>query len=69
MKQLDVRCPACGAVNSGIYLEETGGLMECSVCGSISRTRTEYDDVRESWLSPELLADMMNGFYLERKGA
>lgn len=32
MKQYDIRCPICGTVNKGLYLEETGGWMECEKC-------------------------------------
>jgi len=34
MKQYDVRCPICGALNKGLYLEETHGWMECEKCGN-----------------------------------
>ncbi len=32
MKQYDVKCPICGTVNKGLYLEETNGWMECENC-------------------------------------
>ena len=32
MKQYDVKCPICGTVNRGLYLEETEGWMECEKC-------------------------------------
>ena len=31
MKQHDVKCPYCGAINK-VYLEETDGWMECDKC-------------------------------------
>lgn len=34
MKQYDAECPLCGRVNRGLYLEETGGWMECEACGN-----------------------------------
>ncbi|MBR6323215.1 MAG: translation initiation factor 2 [Lachnospiraceae bacterium] len=33
----DIRCPFCGSVNRGLYLDETGGSMECSACGKVTR--------------------------------
>ena len=33
MKQYDVKCPLCGALNKNVYLEETDGFMECCKCG------------------------------------
>ena len=32
MKQYDITCPICGTLNKGLYLEETGGWMECEHC-------------------------------------
>ena len=32
MKQYDVKCPICGAVNKGLFLEETHGWMTCENC-------------------------------------
>ena len=34
MKQYDVKCPLCGTVNHGLYLEETDHWMECEKCGN-----------------------------------
>ncbi|MBO6159168.1 MAG: hypothetical protein J6P72_07920, partial [Firmicutes bacterium] len=31
----DLRCPICGTVNRGLYLEETDGWMECENCGKV----------------------------------
>lgn len=32
METYDVRCPICGTINHDLYLEETGGWMECDHC-------------------------------------
>ena len=31
MKQYEIECPYCGAINK-VYLEETEGWMECDHC-------------------------------------
>ena len=36
MKTYDRRCPYCRHMNKKLYLEETGGLMECESCREIS---------------------------------
>ena len=33
-EQYDVKCPICGTVNKGLYLNETGGWMICEKCHS-----------------------------------
>ena len=38
MKSYDLRCPFCGTVNCGLYLEETDGWMECEKCGNDSQS-------------------------------
>ena len=38
MKSYDLRCPICGAVNRGLYLEETDGWMECEKCGNVTQS-------------------------------
>ncbi len=38
MKQYDMKCPNCGTVNRGLYLEETNGWMICEHCGVESRS-------------------------------
>ena len=47
MKSYDLRCPICGAVNRGLYLEETDGWMECEKCGNVTQSmehqRTQKD--------------------------
>ena len=32
MKQYDAKCPLCGTLNRGLYLDETDGWMECEHC-------------------------------------
>ena len=39
MKQYDAECPVCGRINKGLYLEETGGWMECEACGNEVKVR------------------------------
>lgn len=34
MKQYDVKCPVCGKINHGLFLEETKGWMEFELCGA-----------------------------------
>ena len=36
MKTYDRKCPYCRHMNRKLYLEETGGLMECEKCGEVS---------------------------------
>ena len=36
MKTYDRVCPYCKHMNRKLYLEETGGLMECEKCGEVS---------------------------------
>ena len=38
MKSYDLRCPVCGTVNRGLYLEETDGWMECEKCGNVTQS-------------------------------
>lgn len=38
----DVKCPACGTVNKGVYLEETKGWFECEGCKLVVLAR-EYN--------------------------
>ncbi len=38
MKQYDVKCPLCGTVNKGLYLDETEGWMICENCGQQTRS-------------------------------
>lgn len=33
MTAYDAKCPYCGHLNTNLYLEETGGWMECEMCG------------------------------------
>ena len=39
MKEYDAECPVCGAINHGVFLEETDGWMECERCGAVSQSR------------------------------
>lgn len=38
----DAKCPYCGTWNRKLYLEETGGMMECQCCERISRNDYEH---------------------------
>ena len=38
MKSYDLRCPICGTVNRGLYLEKTDGWMECEKCGNVTQS-------------------------------
>ena len=40
MKQYDIKCPVCGTVNYGLFLQETDGRMECEHCGTESHVLT-----------------------------
>ena len=51
MKSYDLRCPICGAVNRGLYLEETDGWMECEKCGNV----TQSMEHRQTVLIPLIL--------------
>ena len=51
MKSYDLRCPICGTVNRGLYLEETDGWMECEKCGNVTQSM-EY---RQTVLIPLIL--------------
>ena len=51
MKSYDLRCPICGTVNRGLYLEETDGGMECEKCGNV----TQSMEHRQTVLIPLIL--------------
>jgi uncharacterized Zn finger protein len=51
MKSYDLRRPICGAVNRGLYLEETDGWMECEKCGNV----TQSMEHRQTVLIPLIL--------------
>ena len=51
MKSFDLRCPICGTVNRGLYLEETDGWMECEKCGNV----TQSMEHRQTVLIPLIL--------------
>lgn len=37
VKTYDVKCPICGKVNHNLYLDDTGGWMECEGCGQMTQ--------------------------------
>ncbi len=39
MKQYDAKCPLCGTLNRGLYLDETDGWMECEHCNETVRVQ------------------------------
>ena len=45
MKSYDLRCPICGTVNRGLYLEETDGWMECEKCGNVTQSMEDRQTV------------------------
>lgn len=51
MKSYELRCPICGTVNRGLYLEETDGWMECEKCGNV----TQSMEHRQTVLIPLIL--------------
>ena len=51
MKSYDLRCPICGTVNRGLYLEEKDGWMECEKCGNV----TQSMEHRQTVLIPLIL--------------
>ena len=51
MKSYDLRCPICGTVNRGLFLEETDGWMECEKCGNV----TQSMEHRQTVLIPLIL--------------
>ena len=51
MMSYDLRCPVCGTVNRGLYLEETDGWMECEKCGNV----TQSMEHRQTVLIPLIL--------------
>ena len=46
MEKYDVACPCCGHINRGLYLEETGGMMECEKCGNTTIDRMFFRTIR-----------------------
>ena len=45
MKQYDAKCPLCGTLNRGLYLDETDGWMECEHCHETARVQ-EYTTLK-----------------------
>lgn len=43
MRIYDVKCPICGKINRGLFLEETEGWMECDQCGNATRIRIQIE--------------------------
>ena len=64
MKQYDVKCPVCGTVNKGLYLEETGGNMICENCGKETR---DMEYLMKDLISLPLLTASQVPGYLARK--
>lgn len=54
MKQYDVKCPICGKINHGLFLEETKGWMECEDCGASVETTIAPDGYAIPFLTAEL---------------
>ena len=46
MKTYDVTCPCCGHRNTGLYLEETEGFMECEKCGELTQVSKRFEKRR-----------------------
>lgn len=36
MRKMHASCPVCGHMNKNLYLEDSGGWMECEKCRNIS---------------------------------
>ena len=54
MKQYDVKCPVCGKINHGLFLEETKGWMECELCGTDVEATIQPDGNAITFLTAEL---------------
>lgn len=54
MKQYDVKCPVCGKINQGLFLEETKGWMECEHCGADVEATIQPDGNAIPFLTAEL---------------
>ena len=57
MRTSNVICPVCGKVNYNLYLEETGGYMECDRCGSILKNPGAIKTMRYPALGIKMLDD------------
>lgn len=53
MKEYDAECPVCGAINHGVFLEETDGWMECERCGAVAKSLNAVKLVAIPILTPE----------------
>lgn len=54
MKQYDIKCPVCGKINHGLFLEETKGWMECEHCGADVEATIQPDGNAIPFLTAEL---------------
>ena len=36
MNTYDAKCPVCGKINRNLYMDETGGWMECDSCFNVT---------------------------------
>lgn len=43
MVKTNARCPVCGTVNYNLYLEETGGFMECECCKAVTCSEQDFE--------------------------
>ena len=59
MKHYDVKCPVCGKTNHGLFLQETGGWMECENCGADVEAKTFDDGKAIPFLTPALCVEIM----------
>ena len=51
-------CPVCGKLNRNLYLEETGGTMECASCGNLVDVLGMEDENAIPVLSKELFMEV-----------
>lgn len=63
MKTYDVQCPICEALNQNLYLEETGGWMECEKCGRIIYTAFSVDLPQTSVLHARCTSEYLAAFH------
>lgn len=59
MKQYDVKCPVCGKTNHGLFLQETGGWMECENCGTDVEAVTFKDGKALPFLTSALCIEIL----------
>lgn len=51
-------CPVCGKLNRNLFLEETGGIMECDFCGNLVDVLGTEDENAIPVLSKELFMEV-----------